>query len=951
VLSKARNGWSVFAHWQITKRTMASPADSVSPAEDAHEGLVSQHNVVASPMLHDDDGLALYEGDDDLVEKPAADDVALMQAPMIMASPNVPPLSAFASMQRRSPISTLETAAATKAALDAIAGITPTPTIPQVRTTRNDGTSSSEGIKRKRKASPTNTSRKSKVKQDAAVRIRVGGRAKCSRKVLFHLLTSETQKACIRDFANNYQCYGTLKSGNSNVGYKVAFDILPAEERDVFVKRQNLDPVGKGEEEKTYERETDDPDFLAKAATSQKKRTPQQLSSDLFLELEDAVASVAKTFDMCYDNKDESNKIVWNILADNENISSEEDAMQYPDKLTLKKQIDFGDVSTDLGKIFFEHFFPDITGHGKLIDKYHSSNKSPYFITVTNEKIAFHDPENDDPDWIVKQAYLLLIAAANEAEVGVESLWKIGSTGGRRNYPDFGQYMPCNYFKAFMSAAAKVFGPEEEWYTDKRDIPWEAFTPALESFNNKRRSLFHLKFLMMDESMSGWRPKTSKLGGLPNISYEPRKPVPLGTMLRNAAECVTGCLVYQDISQNPEKQQFKEFMYENVALEIREGTSVPGMLEMPVHTAEVLRQCKGAGLEEGGWCGGDAWFGSVTSCVELKKRLNVHSTFVVKNNKHLYPMEVLHRILSARHGDKPAGHWVVMTTSISEVKLIAVAYAWSQKGVSYFISTCGSTETSPVKYESKFEDNWGNVATKLINRPELCHFLYEYLPLIDEHNKQRQNLLSLEKKWLTKDAWFRLICTLTGQSVVDMHRYHRHIRIMNGEERARVDKMPVLKYSDLICGSLRQWPRNRQRTALLRSDIKESLSRIKDKDGNITRVATNKQLQKGRTIGTSIVRWCFICRGYQDPQGEPIQHQTQWWCNDCHMPICCINRKDDMKFGPNGRDPPFSCLEVHQTARDTSPFGCKGQHAPKQVFPKEQMVNLHPRRSARYAVC
>ena len=39
-----------------------------------------------------------------------------------------------------------------------------------------------------------------------------------------------------------------------------------------------------------------------------------------------------------------------------------------------------------------------------------------------------------------------------------------------------------------------------------------------------------LILLIIDESMSAWCPKTSKLGGIPNISYEPRKPIQLGTI-------------------------------------------------------------------------------------------------------------------------------------------------------------------------------------------------------------------------------------------------------------------------------------------------------------------------------------------------------------------------------------------------------------------------------------
>ena len=37
-------------------------------------------------------------------------------------------------------------------------------------------------------------------------------------------------------------------------------------------------------------------------------------------------------------------------------------------------------------------------------------------------------------------------------------------------------------------------------------------------------------FLVLDETMIGFRPNTSKMGGLPNITHEPRMPVDLGTM-------------------------------------------------------------------------------------------------------------------------------------------------------------------------------------------------------------------------------------------------------------------------------------------------------------------------------------------------------------------------------------------------------------------------------------
>ena len=115
--------------------------------------------------------------------------------------------------------------------------------------------------------------------------------------------------------------------------------------------------------------------------------------------------------------------------------------------------------------------------------------------------------------------------------------------------------------------------------------------------------------------------------------------------------------------------------------------------------------------------------------------MGINSAFVIKNNTNFFPMIVLHRILHARHGKRPLGHWVVMKTTIAEVELIAIACAWSQRGVAYFISSCGSTEMHDEKYVSNYEDDYGNITCKEINRPKICHFLCEFFPIIDEHNK------------------------------------------------------------------------------------------------------------------------------------------------------------------------------------------------------------------------
>jgi hypothetical protein len=148
------------------------------------------------------------------------------------------------------------------------------------------------------------------------------------------------------------------------------------------------------------------------------------------------------------------------------------------------------------------------------------------------------------------------------------------------------------------------------------------------------------------------------------LSWEPRKPVPLGTMFRNGVECMSGILVFQDVFQDAEVMKQKEYFGENSF-----------MPNIPAHAAEVLRQIKGANVVEGGWVGGDAWFGSMVATLEAKKRLNFDSTWIIKGNHVFYPMGALHAVIKARVGTKIAGHWVTMRTTIDGIKMMAMAYA------------------------------------------------------------------------------------------------------------------------------------------------------------------------------------------------------------------------------------------------------------------------------------
>jgi len=140
------------------------------------------------------------------------------------------------------------------------------------------------------------------------------------------------------------------------------------------------------------------------------------------------------------------------------------------------------------------------------------------------------------------------------------------------------------------------------------------FLPCIHAFNDKQQHLIKTALLLLDDSMSAWHPKTSKFGGLPNYTFEPRKPVPLRTMFQNVAECMSGVLVSQDIIQLSKEQARKKYF--------NEKSSLPGDLSfITAHAAEVLQQVEGAKGPEGDWVGGDSWFGSVLSAGEVKHNL------------------------------------------------------------------------------------------------------------------------------------------------------------------------------------------------------------------------------------------------------------------------------------------------------------------------------------------
>jgi hypothetical protein len=241
---------------------------------------------------------------------------------------------------------------------------------------------------------------------------------------------------------------------------------------------------------------------------------------------------------------------------------------------------------------------------------------------------------------------------------------------------------------------------------------------------------------------------------------------------------------------------------------------------------------------------------------------------------------------------------------------------------------------------------------KEIQRPQICHFLYEYLPLIDEHNKQRQSYLALERCWPTRCCWFRLLVTIVGMSVVDFHRVYRVEYESKKLPEIEDSDLRIRWFSDQICGlmkvrDIRITQRvTRNTTQWEIHPNKRQLERIQDNEGNKYRNPTRKQQESGRSVGTPVNKKCFVCRKYLLSDGTTSYRDTIWQCSRCKMPLCKQSRKVP------GRT--LTCFEEHCSAQETDEvMGCLPLEDAEDRFsrqmPEDYKVQIR-RRSNRQPV-
>ena len=310
----------------------------------------------------------------------------------------------------------------------------------------------------------------------------------------------------------------------------------------------------------------------------------------------------------------------------------------------------------------------------------------------------------------------------------------------------------------------------DDWWRARRGV---------ELFNAKRGELIGaVPRIILDESMSAWRPDTTKTGGLPAISFVLRKPEPLGTEFKTAADPHSGIMLQVEIQEGRQRMRDK------------------GGHPLPT-TACVTRLVSGipaASLGMRRTVFGDSWFSNVATAVQIGRceeagnesgdrelraggggevGVRDHYVGIIKNGKKRFPK---HWIEAQLEG-KSAGTYVVLTATVEGVELVALGWKYHRKSTVCFVTTrgAGSTRVDPESpHVMRWRNERGDASSRDIQRPEVVGAYYAVNNVIDVHNQLRQYELKLEKKWVTTDCWFRLFTTLVGICTVDAYRLYQN---------------------------------------------------------------------------------------------------------------------------------------------------------------------------------
>jgi hypothetical protein len=435
----------------------------------------------------------------------------------------------------------------------------------------------------------------------------------------------------------------------------------------------------------------------------------------------------------------------------------------------------------------------------------------------------------------------------------------------------------------------------------KETDPWWMCSLMQEQFNENRKRTVMASFQkVLDELMSAFRPQTRKNGDLPNLSWIPRKPEPLGAEFKAICCAITAIMLWIELQRGREGMRASDYA---AASGVTAACTMRGARDSKRYVGDDDE----ADPKEVFF--GDSWFSSVESVCQLWNRFNCRYAGILKTNHSRFPKAWIERTMK----DWPAGSHIVLegeATREGGVGLIAIGYKYNSRKSLCFIchKDAGATECTDF-YEAKWKDRNGNTESRRVPRPDIMGRYFRVCNRVDMHNHARQSLLALEKHWVTMTGYFRIITTIFGICVTDCwkaYRYHlnkqhrhkdmemkdfasalAHDMLYNAFDKSRgEDRVLVIDSGrgemQSMMSSLGQSPQsgadgNTMRTASTASSeliVVAARERGVAKHGELEPISG---MEKNRDQGRGKRKRCSI---------SICAKKSRWQCKECGAPLC-----------------------------------------------------------------
>ncbi len=168
----------------------------------------------------------------------------------------------------------------------------------------------------------------------------------------------------------------------------------------------------------------------------------------------------------------------------------------------------------------------------------------------------------------------------------------------------------------------------------------------------------------------------------------------------------------------------------------------------------------------------DSYFASVKAVEELQ-RMRLKFIGVIKTSTRRYPMQYLSHLHFHNRGDR---HGVVAKDADGNPTMMA--FVWVDRERRYFIASAGSLAEG----EPYHRNRWRQVSEEpnaepervelTVPQPRAAEMYYKTCARIDQHNRDRQSTLGIERKLVTNDWSMRVNLSIFAMIVVDTWRVY-----------------------------------------------------------------------------------------------------------------------------------------------------------------------------------